>query len=204
MYQGLETNIIPVYWRSGKIERTCRSPACAETIVSLNGEDDLTYLRILWAEMRRLPVQSLSVDTASQQTPGYLITDSRNLFDRIIRATPVIKGAEKRSSIESLSLRENLERGHGELLWVNGQAMLANSLTKTQEKSQLMLYVHMGFRRKIVYDEEMMSGKKRAKLGLGPLEARASAHTHNKRNRRTEELLFGWAPCGSAVSVGDF
>lgn len=52
--EGLETNISPIYWRSGKIERTCRSPACAETTASLNGEDDLSYLRILWAEMRGL------------------------------------------------------------------------------------------------------------------------------------------------------
>lgn len=90
-----------------------------------------------------------------------MITDATNLYDKIFRATPVIKGAEKRSSIEALSLRENLERGQGELLWVNGHAMLANSLTKIQEKSQLMLYIQMGYRWKVVYDDEMMSGKKR-------------------------------------------
>ena len=50
---GIETNITPVYWRSGKIESTCRSPACAETMASLNGEDDFLYLRVLWNENAR-------------------------------------------------------------------------------------------------------------------------------------------------------
>jgi hypothetical protein len=70
-------------------------------------------------------------------------------------------GAEKRSDTEALSLRENLERGQGQLLWANGNAMLSNSLTKPHEKSQMMLYVKMNFRWKVVFDEAMMSGKKR-------------------------------------------
>ena len=45
--------------------------------------------------------------------------------------------------------------------------LLSNSLTKPHEKSQMMLYVKMNFRWKVVYDEAMMSGKKRRKMGLG-------------------------------------
>ena len=70
-----------------------------------------------------------------------LITDARNLFDKLIRPTASVKCAEKRSSIEALSLRENLERGTAEIHWINLLAMIANSLTKTKEKGQLMLYL---------------------------------------------------------------
>ncbi|CAE7237210.1 RE1 [Symbiodinium pilosum] len=38
-------------WRSSKIDRTCRSPACAETKGVVNGEDDLYHLRYLWSEI---------------------------------------------------------------------------------------------------------------------------------------------------------
>lgn len=50
--QGAECNISPLSWRSGKISRVCRSPAAAETMAALNGEDDLLYLRALWMEMQ--------------------------------------------------------------------------------------------------------------------------------------------------------
>ena len=181
--QGQETDVTPIYWRSGKIERTCRSPACAETMASLNGEDDLAYLRVLWNEMRGFPIDTRNVDAAAIPTPGFVITDARNLYDKMNRATPVIKGAEKRSDIEALSLRENLERGQGQLLWVNGNAMLSNSLTKPHEKSQMMLYVKMNFRWKVVYDEAMMSGKKRTKMGLG-----AHTDTQSQNLQQTNDI----------------
>ena len=184
LQQGWETNVTPIHWRSGKIERTCRSPACAETMASLDGEDDLTYLRILWNEMRGIPICPRDVDQAASHTTGYVITDARNLFDKLSRATPVVKGAEKRSDIEAISLRENLDRGNSKILWVNGNAMLANSLTKPQEKSQLMLYVHMGFRWKVIYDENMMSGKKRTRLGLGAFSAHNNTQEENKQQER--------------------
>ena len=153
-------------------------------MASLDGEDDLTYLRILWNEMRGIPVCPRDVDQAASHTTGYVITDARNLFDKLSRATPVVKGAEKRSDIEAISLRENLDRGNSKILWVNGNAMLANSLTKPQEKSQLMLYVHMGFRWKVIYDENMMSGKKRTRLGLGAFSAHNNTQEENKQQER--------------------
>lgn len=104
--EGYETNVTPIHWRSGKIERTCRSPACAETMASLDGEDDLTYLRILWNEMRGIQINPREVDKAASHTFGYVITDARNLYDKLSRATPVVKGAEKRSDIEAISLRK--------------------------------------------------------------------------------------------------
>ena len=55
--------------------------------------------------------------------------------------------------------------------WVHGDAMIANSLTKTTEKHQMLLYVQMGFRWKIVCDENMRSAKARRKQGQAALES---------------------------------
>ena len=41
---GKEGDVTPVLWRSAKIGRVSRSPVCAETQASLDGEDDLLYL----------------------------------------------------------------------------------------------------------------------------------------------------------------
>ena len=50
-----------------------------------------------------------------------------------IRATVCVKGAEKRSDIEAISLREHAEDSNVHIAWVHGGAMLANGLTKTTE-----------------------------------------------------------------------
>ena len=70
-----------------------------------------------------------------------MVVDAKNLFDKLQRATPVVKGAEKRSDIEALSLRQNLQRSETLLRWVNGGGMLANTLTKTHEKGQGWLFL---------------------------------------------------------------
>ena len=103
-----------------------------------------------------------------------LITDARNLYDKLYRATPTVKGAEKRSSIEAIGLRENLENGETSIHWVNGEAILANPLTKLQEKGQFWLNMELGQRWRIVYDDKFLSEKKRRQEGLKPFEH--SAH----------------------------
>jgi hypothetical protein len=188
LLQGQEADVSPIYWRSGRIERTCRSPACAETIASLDGEDDLLYLRVLWHELTGGFLDPRNPNKAAAQVTGLLVTDARNLFDKMQRATVCIKGAEKRSDIEAISLRENAEDSGVRMCWVHGGAMLANSLTKPGEKGQALLYIQLGFRFKIVVDQERRSEKVRRKEGLSPMETGEHAphiqYTHNKQQQK--------------------
>ena len=46
-------------------------------------------------------------------TKGLLVTDAKNLYDKLDRATVRVKGAEKRSDIEAIA-------------WVHGGTMIAN------------------------------------------------------------------------------
>ena len=130
-----------MFWRFGKIDRTCRSPACAEPKGVANGEDDLYHIRYLWAEMTHPQelLEGLHPDSVVVQTPGTLVTDSTNVWHKLSKDTLVIKGAEKRSHLEAIALKESQENTNLQLRWVHSDAMLANSWTKTSEKWQVQL-----------------------------------------------------------------
>ena len=177
---GAECNISPISWRSGKISRTCRSPAAAETMAALNGEDDLLYLRSLWMEMQGAPLNSRYPSETAKLLRGLLVTDARNLWDKVHRPTVSVKGAEKRADIEAISLREHVSESNIHLAWVHGGAQIANGLTKTTEKHQTSLFIQLGFRWRIVYDEQRRSEKQRRHQGLAPLEGqRDTQHTYS-------------------------
>lgn len=111
----------------------------------------------------------------------------RNLYDKLVRATPCVKGAEKRATIESIGLRQNLERGHTEVRWVDGGGMLANVLTKTQEKVQGWLFMQLGFRWKITHDELHTSQKKRRAAGFDLVDIQHSAQTQHHQQQDNKQ-----------------
>ena len=179
---GQEEDVTPIHWRSSKIERVCKSPAAAETIAASDGEDDLLFLRNLWSEMCGGMIDPQHPNVGARQTAGHLVTDAKNLFDKLYSPVLTVKGSEKRSSIEALGLKENMEGACTSISWVHGDAMLANSLTKTSEKHQMLLFVQMGFRWKIVYDEGMMSAKAGRKQGRAALDSDSTQQLHNNNH----------------------
>ena len=68
-------------WGSSKIDRTCRSPARAETKGVVNGKDDFYHLRYLWTEMNypREERYNWHPDSVVSLTSGILVTDRKNL-----------------------------------------------------------------------------------------------------------------------------
>eukprot|EP00435_Cladocopium_sp_Y103_P060542 s1303_g22.t1 len=160
-----------VAWRSGKIQRKCRSPACAEVHAVVNAEDDLFHIRYLWSELHysRDVLQQLSADEIVAKSPGIVVTDSKKLYDRLDRDTPTVKGEEKRATIEALALKDSCNDTGTMLRWVHSDAQLGNSFTKPTEKSQINLFLQLGQSWKIVYDEKMQSARKRKSQGLSPM-----------------------------------
>ena len=79
------------------------------------------------------------------------------------------KGKEKRVDIEAMSLKEGSAESGNKLLRVNGDAQLANSMTKGHEPWQLRLFFNTGCRWRLVYDERFQSARKRKAAGLAPL-----------------------------------
>ena len=80
-----------------------------------------------------------------------------------------IKGAEKKSNIELIGLKESQQQTGMVLRWVHSEAQLANSLTKSCGSKELELFTRMGQRWRIIEDPAMMSARRRRAAGLEPL-----------------------------------
>ena len=97
----------------------------------MNGEDGLFFARYQWAEMLygshlvRHPNQLVS------KVPGCLVTDSRNVYDKLQTEVLTVKGAEKKSNLELLGLKESQQQTQVVVRWVHSEAQLGNSLTKS-------------------------------------------------------------------------
>ncbi|CAE7941848.1 unnamed protein product, partial [Symbiodinium sp. KB8] len=153
-----------------KIDRACRSPGAAEAQAAVNGEDCLYYGRYGWSELLHGSGNLREPDLIVSKTSGCLVTDSRNVYDRLITEVLVVKGAEKRTSLELLSIKESQARTQVQLRWVHSEAQLANSLTKQGGGREYELYYKMGHQWRLVEDEAMMSAKRRRENGIQPLE----------------------------------
>ena len=169
--RGEVTEVTPISWHSSKIDRACRSPGAAEGQAATNGEDALYYARYQWAEMLYGQVDVRDPDATVRQVPGHLITDSRNVYDKLVTEVLVIKGAEKRSNIELLSLKASQASTNLDIRWVHSEAQLANGLTKMATSREFELYYKMGGRWRIVEDPAMMSARRRKTQGLQPLQS---------------------------------
>ncbi|CAE7207379.1 RE1, partial [Symbiodinium sp. CCMP2456] len=106
LLQGEVCEISLMSWHSSKVGRMCRSPGAAEALAAIDGEDSLYYARYQWSELLHGVMDLRFPDMVVSQVPGCLVTDSRNVYDKMINETIVVKGAEKRTSIELLGLKE--------------------------------------------------------------------------------------------------
>ena len=168
--QGDMGKVTPISWHSSKIDRTCRSPGAAETQAAVNGEDILHYARFQWSELLYGNVDIKQQNATVRQTTGCVITDSRNVFDKINTEVVSIKGAERKANLELLSLKEAQQLTKVHVRWVHSEAQLANSLTKANGIRELELYYRMNHSWRIVSDEFMRSARRRRSDGLNPLE----------------------------------
>ena len=126
--------------------------------------------RYQWSEMLYGTVDVRAPDAMVRRTPGTLITDSRDVFDKLQTEVLVVKGASKRTDIELLSLKEAQQNTLLTVRWVHSEAQLANALTKGGPCQELELFYRMGHQWRIVEDEAMRSARKRKSEGLAPLE----------------------------------
>ena len=170
LLDGSMETVNPIYWNSSKITRVCRSSASAETRAAVDSEDQMYSIRFQLSEFQGVSANVWKPDDTVNATTGVLISDSKNLFDRLSQTMLTLRGAEKRSDLESLCLKEAMSRSNVIVRWVNGDSQLGNSLTKENEPHQLLHFLARNARWRIIYDESLMSGRKRKSLGLQPLE----------------------------------
>ena len=191
MMQGEVGQISVVAWHSNKIDRKCRSPGAAESQAAVNGEDVLYFARYHWHELIHGSPDPRDPDSSVRKVPGTVITDSRNVYDKLKTEVLTIKGAEKKSNIELISLKESQDRTSLQIRWVHSEAQLANSLTKWNGGHELELFYKMQSSWRIVEDPEMKSARRRKSEGLLPLQQRSQqqqqSQQHAESNRHDED-----------------
>ena len=152
-------------------------------------------LRFQLSEFRGFHANVWDPDSTVLQTEGVLISDSKNLYDRLNTTIMTLSGAEKRSDIETLCLKESLSICKVSLRWVNGESQLANSLTKFDEPQQILIFNNRNGHWRIVYDDDIISGKRRRQMGLDPLETQ----TWTWRRSTWKFQLKNWDPCRFSI-----
>ena len=68
----------------GRIDRIARSPGAAETIAVVNGEDYLYHARYQLGEILQAVTNVFDVDETVNQVEGCVISDSRNVYDKLM------------------------------------------------------------------------------------------------------------------------
>ena len=178
-----------IAWHSSKIARVCTSPGSSEALAAVNAEDLLCFCRFQVSEMMGYSVNIRYPNEAINQIGGCVISDSRNVFDKLSTEVISAKGAERRTDLTLMRLKEAQEVNQVKVRWVHSDAQLSNSLTKGKELRQILLFYELNQCWRIVEDPGMASARRRKEQGLEPLESTApaeSSHTHTYK-----DLVFG-------------
>ena len=170
MLQGDIGQVSLIGWHSNKIDRSCRSPGASESQAAINGEDLLYYARYQWSEICFGGLDVRDPDSCVRKVTGTLVTDSRNVYDKLNTEVLTIKGAERKSNLELLSVKEAQQRTQLHVRWVHSEAQLANSLTKLNGGHELEMFYRMNHAWRIVEDPAMRSARRRKAQGLPPLD----------------------------------
>ena len=169
LLDGNVEHVTPIAWHAGKIDRVTRSPGAAEARAVVNGEDLLFHARYQFGELLEEQPNIFDVDTTVNRVLGCVISDSRNVFDKLQSAELSPKGAERRTDIELLCLKSAQRHNNLHVRWVHSEAQLSNALTKPDAR-ELELYYKGNQQWRIVQDEAMRSFRKRKQAGVGIFE----------------------------------
>ena len=135
-----------------------------------DGEDEINAVRYQLAEMLGLDSPGDDKDEICAKIPAVLATDSKNTYDNMGKIAAFLNSKEKMVGVDLAKLQESCARTDLKIRWVNGDAQLANSLTKSREQAQLNLFYKLGGRWRLVYDETYTSARKRRQAGTTALE----------------------------------
>ena len=182
LLQGEVEKIVPIAWHSNKIERQCKSPGAAEGRAAVAGEDLMYHARFQWSEILHSEVDIFDVDSVVRRIPGCLISDSRNVYDKLQTTEMTIRGAENKVDLELLCLKHSQRETGVQLRWVHSEAQLGNSLTKGQTK-ELTMYYNLGFKWRLVTDDNMMSARKRRLQGLDALQQQQKPQENSSKEK---------------------
>lgn len=166
---GQATTLNLVAWRSSRLTRIARSSLAAEVQGFSEGEEELMYTRLQWAEMCGCSIPLRQPESVVQSVRGIMVTDARSLYDVIQKGDQATSGLglrEKYSALEIMSVLQRLKLCQTQTRWVHSGAQLADALTKrlTSSSSQEVLSTNKWT---LVDDPSFTSCKKLKRQNLG-------------------------------------
>lgn len=190
---GCIEKITPIAWQSSKIDRVARSPGAAEAKAVVTGEDLLFHARFQYGELLSSEPNIFDVDGVTNEIFGCIISDSRNVYDKLNNEELSTKGAERRTDIELLCAKSSQKNNQTKVRWVHSEAQLGNALTKANTK-ELEMFYRMGHQWRIVHDPFMKSAKKRRSEGINTLQQQGDSP---KNSVAVEKKLVGFSSFGN-------
>ena len=134
--QRMETEEKPypismVNWKSYKVRRCTVNTLSAECQAMVQGVGTLHWLRALLQESKGTELLPGRWEEQVAETPFIAVTDSKSLYDTITKLRNTASHVEdKRTAIDVTILKNDIQRTQGQVRWVEGCRMLADSLTK--------------------------------------------------------------------------
>ena len=108
-------------------------------------EDRLSAVRYTLAEMLGHKKEGYNIDNVIATIPGAVITDSKNVYDALLRNAAFLGRKEKMEGRDLRAYRERCTKRLTSTRRVHGDANLANSLTKKDEMHQLNTFFERGY-----------------------------------------------------------
>lgn len=140
MLAGKPAALNLVSWKSGKLHRVSRSSLAAEVQAFSQGEEELMFCRLQWAQMNGATIPLRNPEQVVASVPGVMVTDARSLYDVIHKGNQATSGLglkEKYSALEIMSVMQRLQLCGTQTRWVHSDAQLADALTKRLTTSSL-------------------------------------------------------------------
>ena len=165
--QGQAAPVSLLGWRSFKLPRKIGGSNNVETQAMAFADETLWLTRLMWSEIHGVELRRWLLDLSVRTVPAMLVTDSRGIFDALTRhESPQLRLRSNRSGEEARGIKEQCEATDVLIRWVNGLAMLADSLTKAGYPSRHIMENFLQSKRwTCSYDPAFESAKKRQAKG---------------------------------------
>ena len=143
--QGLPGRMNLISWRTWKLRRVAISSNDAEVQAMVEAEDSCFRARLLWAELNGVGV-TRGLDFLAhavkgvQRIKGIVATDSKGGFDAItLQEGPMLGLSNVRAAIQAFQLKSFFRDNGAVLIWLAGDWLLADALTKKKEECRKSL-----------------------------------------------------------------
>ena len=129
-------------WKSYRLRRRTVNTLSSETQALVRGLGSVHWYRVLILETLGLQFSAREWQSSVKQLPFVCITDSKSLFDVVRKCmNPASQCDDKRISIDIALIKQELNQLNGQIRWIDGRTMIADSLTKTGTKGDYLRHI---------------------------------------------------------------